>query len=186
MSLFTIFLIAFSLALDAFAVSVSAWLTEKKINIWKSLSLAFTFWLFQAVMPVLGWLGGVSVKSYIEDYDHWIAFILLGLIGINMIYEAFSKDEEEKRDYFHMTSLLTLWVATSIDALIIGISFALLPIKMVSSVMIIGLVTFVLCFIWVILWNRFGHLFEKKAEMFGGFILIAIGTKILVEHIFFP
>ena len=185
MSHFTIFLIAFSLALDAFAVSISAWLTQKKVNYLKSLSLAFTFGLFQAIMPVIGWLWGVSVKSYIEAYDHWIAFILLGAIGANMIHESLSDDEVEKRDYFHVTSLLTLGIATSIDALVIGISFALLPMNLLESVMIIWLVTFILCFIWVSLWHKFGHHFGKKAEIIWGIILITIGTKILIEHLFF-
>lgn len=185
MSYFTLFLIAFSLALDAFAVSISAGLTQKKVSYLKSLSLALTFGIFQAIMPVLGWLGWISVKWYIEAYDHWIAFLLLGAIGANMIHEALGEEDTKKRDYFRLSSLLTLGVATSIDALVIGISFALLPINIVESVMIIGLVTFLFCFTWVSLWRRFGHHFGQKAEIIGWIILILIGSKILIEHLFF-
>lgn len=147
MSLLSLLLISCSLAMDAFAVSLSAGFSLKKIRIQKAFFLALTFGIFQAIMPLIGWIGGLSIRDWIVPVDHWIAFLLLGGIGANMIKEALSPDEEEKRDYFSLRSLMTLGVATSIDALAIGISFALLPVDISLAVVLIGLVTFILCFL---------------------------------------
>ncbi len=170
--------------MDAFAVSISAGFSSKKIHPRSVLLLALTFWLFQAIMPLIGWVGGLSIRDWIDPADHWIAFLLLGGIGVNMIKEAFSEDKEEKRDYFAFRSLMTLGLATSIDALAIGISLALLPVNIFLAIGLIGIVTWVFCFLGVYIGKRFGHILWNKAEIIGGVILIAIGTKILVEHIF--
>lgn len=185
MSLISLLLISFSLAMDAFAVSVSAGFTIRKVRVKQALLLAFTFGIFQAMMPLIGWMGGYSIRSYIEPIDHWIAFILLGFIGVNMIREALSDDEDTKRDYLSFRSLMTLGVATSIDALAVGISLALLPVDILTAVYTIWSITFILCLLWVYIGARFGHIFEKKAEIAGGIILILIGSKILTEHLFF-
>ncbi len=184
MSFFSLLLIAFSLAMDAFAVSISAGFSSKKIHLRSVLLLALTFWVFQAIMPLIGWGWGLSIHGWIEPVDHWIAFLLLGGIGVNMIREAFSADDEEKKDYFSLHSLMTLGVATSIDALAVGISFSLIPVDITLAVVLIGLITFLLCFIWVYIGKKFGHTLWNKAEIIGGLILIGIGTKILTEHIF--
>ncbi len=183
MSSISLLFVSFSLAMDAFAVSLSAGFSAKKIHFRQALFLALTFGIFQAVMPLIGWLWWLSIQSWIEPIDHWIAFFLLGGIGINMIKEAFSGDEEEKRDYFSFRSLMTLGIATSIDALAIGISFALLPVDIVLAIGLIGIVTAILCLLWVYIWKKFGHIFWSKAEIIGGIILMGIGTKILIEHI---
>ena len=183
MSPISLLLIAFSLAMDAFAVSLSAGFSSKNIYFRKAFFLALTFGVFQAIMPLIGWIWGLSIRDWIEPVDHWIAFLLLGGIGVNMIREAFSPDEEEKRDYFSFRSLMTLGLATSIDALAVGISLALLPVNISLAVGLIGIVTGVFCFLGVYIGKRFGHILWNKAEIIGGLILIGIGTKILIEHI---
>lgn len=185
MSFLSIFFISISLAMDAFAVSISAGLSQKRVLLRQAFVLALCFWVYQAVMPLIGWVGWVSVREYIEPIDHWIAFVLLGALGVKMIYEALSDDEESVRDYFSLRSLMILGFATSIDALAVGISLALMPVDILHAVYMIGWVTFVLCFFGVYIGKRFGHIFEKKAEILGWLILIAIGTKILIEHLFF-
>lgn len=182
MSYFSLLLISISLAMDAFAVSVSAGFTVKWVRFFQAIFLAATFGIFQAVMPLIGWAGWYSIRGLIEPVDHWIAFILLSGLGARMINEALQDDEEEKRDYFSFKSLLTLGIATSIDALAIGVSFALLPINILMAISMIGIITTVLCLAGVYIGARFWHIFEKKAEIAGGLILIAIGTKILLEH----
>lgn len=182
MSYLSLLLISISLAMDAFAVSVSAGFTLRKVLFKQALILAATFGVFQAIMPLIGWIGWLSIRSFIEPIDHWVAFILLAGLGSRMIYEALQDEDEEKRDYLSIKSLLTLGLATSIDALAVGISLALLPVNILMAVSMIGIVTAVICLAGVYLWARFWHIFEKKAEIAGGLILIAIGTKILLEH----
>ncbi len=186
MTLFSLLLISISLSMDAFAVSVSAGCTFRKVVFRQAFLLALTFGVFQAMMPLIGWFAGSAVHDIIEVWSSWIAFILLGGIGINMIREALSDEEEGKRDYLSFMALLTLWVATSIDALAVGVSFALLPVDIIFAITIIGLVTFPLCLAWVYIGARFGHIFEKKAEIVGGIILIVMGMKIIGEHLFAP
>lgn len=186
MNLISISLIAVGLAMDAFAVSLTTGIILKKNKgiLKNSLIIAAYFGFFQALMPLIGWFVGLQFKEYIEKLDHWIAFILLSFIGIKMIYEAIKKkyDQEEAIDPLNKKTLLFLAIATSIDALIIGLSFALLEVSIISATLIIGIITFIICFIGVYLGKRFGQIFKGKAELFGGAILIFIGFRILLEH----
>ena len=187
MNLITIIVIAIGLAMDAFAVSVATGATYKKPAINHALRMAFAFGGFQAIMPVVGWLAGLTLRGFIKDYDHWIAFILLVFIGCKMIYESFKiKHIREKTDALSLTVLLVLAVATSIDALAVGITFSfLLAGSILIAVIIIGSITFVLSYAGFYIGKSFGHFFETGIEAIGGVILIAIGVKILLEHLFF-
>lgn len=186
MNFMSIALIAVGLAMDAFAVSLTTGIILKKNKdiLKNSLIIAAYFGIFQALMPLIGWFIGLQFKEYIERLDHWIAFVLLSFIGIKMIYEALKEKDvqEEAIDPLNKKTLLFLAIATSIDALIIGLSFALLEVSIISATLIIGIITFVICFIGVYLGKRFGQLFKGKAELFGGAILIFIGFRILLEH----
>ncbi len=146
--------------------------------------IAIFFGLFQAVMPLIGWLGGLSLKNFISGLDHWIAFGLLSFIGCKMIYESI-KVESNVREInpLNVYVLLILAVTTSIDALAVGVSFAFLKISIVTPILVIGIITFFLSFIGVFIGDRFGHFFENKIEILGGLILIGIGIKILIEHL---
>lgn len=193
MTLISIFLIAVGLAMDAFAVSVSCGLAVKPLRISYALRLAFFFGAFQAIMPVIGWAAGVSLRVIITSFDHWVAFILLMAIGCRMIYEsraASPRDESFKKEKKSSCAravspggLLALSLATSIDALAVGISFAFLKETILFPSLIIGSVTFALCFAGVWIGNRFGHIFENKFEIAGGLILIGIAIKILISHL---
>ena len=184
MSLLTLFITAVGLSMDAFAVAVCKGLAVKKAGI-KQMALAgLWFGGFQALMPALGYLFGSTLKVYVEKYDHWIAFILLGIIGANMIKEALSKEECEdcSSASMGMKEMFTLAVATSIDALIVGVGYAFLPdVNIVAAVAFIGVITFVLSGIGIKIGNIFGLKFKKKAELAGGIILILMGVKILLE-----
>ena len=187
MSLLTLFITAVGLSMDAFAVSICKGLAVKKAGI-KQMALAgLWFGGFQALMPALGYLFGSTLKVYVEKYDHWIAFILLGVIGANMLKEAFSKDDdcdECSSGSMKFKDMLTLAVATSIDALIVGVGYAFLPdVNIVAAVGFIGIITFVLSAIGIKIGNIFGLKFKKKAEIAGGIILILMGAKILLEHL---
>ena len=186
MSLWELILIAVGLSLDAFAVSVCKGLSMTKLNYKNGAVIALFFGVFQALMPVIGWLLGTQLSQYITAFDHWIAFGLLAIIGGKMIYEALHKsdDSEEDGDKLNIKELFVLAIATSIDALAVGITFALLPnTNIVLSVGLIGVITFILSFAGVIIGNKFGSKYKSRAELFGGVILLAIGTKILVEHL---
>ncbi len=186
MSLFAVFLIGISLSMDAFAVSIAKGMSVKNNRFSCALSLAFWFGLFQAIMPLIGWLGGTLFESMITSIDHWIAFLLLGFIGINMIHESFKQEEEEENSCnLALTHILLLALATSIDALAVGITFAFLKVNIFSSILIIGVTTFILSFIAVYLGSKLGDVLKKYAGLFGGIILLLIGTKILIEHLFF-
>lgn len=142
------------------------------------------FGLFQAVMLLMGWLAGSSLKDFIAGSDHWIAFGLLSLVGCKMIYESIKSESSKKEtNPLNVHVLLILSVATSIDALVVGVSFAFLKIFIVVSIIVIGTVTFLLSFLGVFAGNKFGHLFKNKIEIVGGLILISIGIKILIEHL---
>jgi len=181
----TIVFIAFGLAMDAFAVSITSGITIKHLNINNALKIATFFGLFQAIMPLIGWLAGLSLRDFISGIDHWIAFGLLSLIGCKMIYESTKVEPSEKEiNPLSIYVLLILSVATSIDALAVGISFSLLNIPIAFSIIVIGAVTFLLSFSGVFIGNRSGNLFEGKIEIVGGLILIGIGIKILIEHLF--
>lgn len=184
MYMITIILIAFALAMDAFAVSITSGTTIKHLRMNNALKISIFFGSFQAVMPFIGWLAGLRLRDFISHVDHWIAFGLLSLIGCRMIYESTKLPASEKGfDPLKIYVLLTLSVATSIDALAVGISFAFLNIYIATPVVVIGMVTFLLSFLGVFVGNHFGHFFETKIELIGGLILIGIGIKILVEHL---
>ncbi len=184
MDLFSIIFIAFGLAMDAFAVSVTSGITIKQLKIRNALKIALFFGAFQAFMPVIGWLAGLSLRAFISSVDHWIAFGLLFFVGCKIIYESVKLEPRERTiDPLDVSILLMLSIATSIDALVVGVSFAFLKVSIATPVIIIGVVTFILSFTGVYIGDRFGHFFEKKIEIAGGVILIGIGTKILVEHL---
>lgn len=184
MNLSLTILIAIGLAMDAFAVSISSGLCIKRVKNRHAFKIAFSFGAFQAVMPALGWLAGRTLSSLVSSIDHWIAFLLLTIIGGKMIYEA-QKEKEDKKMMNPLKPhiLLALSVATSIDALAVGITFAFLNVTIITPVAIIGLITFILSFVGVHIGNRMGHFFEKKIEILGGLILIGIGLKILIQHL---
>lgn len=171
--------------MDAFAVSITSGLTIKHLRIKHAFRIAFFFGLFQAIMPLIGWLSGLTIKDFVMSVDHWIAFFLLSFIGCKMIYESTKIGSEKiKTNPLNIHILLLLSIATSIDALAVGISFAFLQISIVTPVITIGMVTFILSFIGVFIGDFKGHLFEGKIEILGGIILIGIGIKILIEHLF--
>lgn len=183
MNLYEIILISIGLAMDAFAVSICKGLSMKKIN-WKStLIIAIYFGLFQAIMPVFGYLLGSSFSVIVQKLDHWIAFILLAIIGGNMIKESKDDEAEKRNDKVDFKTMIILAIATSIDALAVGVTFAFFKVKIILSISIIGLITFILSFVGVIIGNKFGDKFQNKAEFTGGIILIFIGLKILLEHL---
>ena len=185
MEIVTIIFIAFGLAMDAFAVSITRGFTVKHLRIGHALQIAIFFGLFQAVMPVIGWLAGLSLRDFIGGVDHWIAFGLLSFIGCKMIYESGKIEPSEKgTNPLSVYALLILSIATSIDALAVGVSFALLKVSIAAPIVIIGAVTFLLSFLGAFIGNRFGHLFESKIEIIGGLVLIGIGIKIVVEHLY--
>lgn len=188
MSLATLFITAVGLSMDAFAVSACKGLAVKKAGLKQMLIAGLWFGGFQALMPAIGYLFGSTLRVYVEKYDHWIAFIMLGLIGANMIKEALSKEENEESSSASMRAkdMFTLAVATSIDALIVGIGFAFLPkedMNIVAAVCFIGITTFILSAVGIKIGNIFGLKFKKKAELAGGIILVLMGLKILLEHL---
>lgn len=186
MSFLELFLIAVGLSADAFSVSVCKGLNMRKLNLKHAYVIALFFGVFQAVMPLLGYLLGTGFSEYIEKYDHWIAFVLLAFIGGKMALEAIREKDgeaEEKTDTLSIGELTILAVATSIDALAVGITFAFLKVNILPSVLLIGVTTFALSLGGVLLGNRFGAKYKSKAEIAGGVILILIGLKILLEHL---
>lgn len=186
MEFLTVFLLAIGLSFDSFAVSVCSGLNLPQIRFMQAAKIAIFLALFQAVMPLIGWLVGNSIKSLIEPVDHWIAFGLLSLIGGKMIIESFIDSEaREIKNPLNIRVILTLSVATSIDALAVGFSFATLLSKILIAVLIIGLVTFIASMLGILLGKKTGPSVNRYAEIFGGVILLLIGTKILAEHLFF-
>ena len=187
MSLFELFIIAVGLSMDAFAVSVCKGLSTSDVRPLNMLCAGLWFGLFQALMPLIGYLLGVNFSSLIQSVDHWIAFILLSLIGANMIREAVSSKEEcdvaDTGSSYAFKVMLPLAVATSIDALAVGVSFAFLAVDIIPAICFIGVCTFVLSAAGVKIGSVFGNRFEKKAEIAGGIILILMGLKILLEHL---
>ena len=175
-------LIAVGLSMDAFAVSVCKGLSVKELKPRHALLAGLYFGGFQALMPVLGWLLGYRFESLITSIDHWVAFVLLSLIGGNMIRESFS-EEEELNDDFGVKTMLLLAVATSIDALAVGITFAFLSVKILPAAALIGVTTFLLSILGICIGRAFGARWKSRAELAGGVILILIGLKILLEHL---
>jgi len=185
MDAITVILIAVGLAMDAFAVSIARGMVVKEGRLREALLLAALFGGFQALMPLIGWLAGLSFRDLIAGIDHWIAFGLLTIIGAKMIYDAIWGEEEEGADLTMLTAL-TLAIATSIDALMVGLSFAFLETSILVPVLTIGVVTFGLCFVGFTFGCRLGRLFGGKIRVVGGLILILIGVRILLEHLTAP
>lgn len=184
MGIWELLLIAVGLSMDAFAVSICKGLSMQKMNYKHALVTGCFFGGFQALMPLLGYLLGTQLKDYITSVDHWIAFVLLALIGINMIKESRSEHCENVGNSFSLKNMTILSLATSIDALAIGVTFAFLQVRIVPAVTMIGITTFLFSFLGVKIGNVFGSRFKSKAEFTGGVILIAMGIKILFEHLF--
>ncbi|MCI7796043.1 MAG: manganese efflux pump MntP family protein [Lachnospiraceae bacterium] len=185
MSLAELFIIAVGLSMDAFAVSVCKGLSVQKMKLGHALTCGIYFGGFQALMPLIGYLLGSQFESMITQIDHWIAFVLLGIIGFNMVKESRETEEEELDCSFGVKAMIPLAIATSIDALAVGVTFAFLKVDIFWAVTFIGVVTFVLSAIGVKVGNVFGMRYKSKAELAGGVILILMGAKILAEHLGF-
>jgi putative Mn2+ efflux pump MntP len=186
MGFWEIFLIAIGLSMDAFAVSITLGLSVKKPKIIEYLIPGIYFGFFQALMPLIGYFAGTLFADKILNIEHWVAFVLLGLVGGNMIRESFSKEEEKiKENPFNFIKMLLLAIATSIDALAVGVTFAFFQLNIFIAIIIIGLTTFIISIIGVKIGNIFGSKFKSKAEFIGGAVLVILGAKILIEHLFF-
>ena len=185
MGLIELFLIAVGLSMDAFAVSVCKGLAMPKCTFKKAAIVGLWFGGFQALMPAIGYILGAQFQEAIASIDHWIAFVLLALIGGNMVHEALDNDEEEADASLDVQTMFLLAVATSIDALAIGITFAFLKVSIIPAVCFIGIVTFIISFAGVKIGNVFGARYKNKAEIVGGVILILLGLKILLDHLGF-
>ncbi len=183
MDIGTLLILAIGVSMDAFAVSICKGLAMKKICFKHMAVIGLWFGGFQALMPLIGYFLGIQFQAYITDYDHWIAFILLGLIGANMIKESLSRQEEEADASLAFRNMLLLAIATSIDALALGVTFAFLNVNIWVAVGFIGVVTFCFSFGGTKIGNVFGVKYKSKAEFTGGLILILLGIKILLEHL---
>jgi putative Mn2+ efflux pump MntP len=184
MELLSIITIAVGLAMDTFAVSIVTGAAYKQLHIRHTLRMAGFFGGFQAIMPVIGYLAGLTIKQYVSNYDHWIAFGILAAVGLKMIYESFKiKEEKQTPNPANLLVVLALAVATSIDALAVGITISLITHAIALAVIIIGAVTFGLSFAGVYIGKKFGHFFEGGIEIVGGLVLIALGLKIVFQHI---
>lgn len=185
MSIFSICMIGIGLSMDAFAVSIAKGMTLTKQQLLRyTFILSLCFGFFQALMPFLGWWIGSYFQDMIASFDHWIAFLLLGFIGIHMMKES-NNEEEDDQKALSLRTIIILAIATSIDALAVGISFAFLRVEIFHAILYIGLITFILCCIAVPIGNRLGNLLERYAGLLGGILLLLIGSKILLEHLFF-
>jgi len=175
--------IAIGLSMDALAVSVANGAMINQLRFRQALRIAFSFGLFQALMPLIGWAAGTTFNKYISSFDHWLAFALLVIIGGRMMYESFTKKPEEVRNCLHFPTLLLLSLATSIDALAVGLSFAMLNTNIWYPIAIIGAITFFISMAGMRFGKSVGPLFGKRIELIGGLVLIGIGMKILIEHL---
>ncbi|MBX0299200.1 manganese efflux pump MntP family protein [Cryobacterium sp. 1639] len=185
MSFWALFLIALGVSADAFAVALTKGVHMRTFTLRHAMVIALTFGLFQAVMPLIGWMLGSQFARYITEFDHWVAFGLLLLVGGKMLWEAFSAHPDTERDFdrLDIRTLLVLALATSIDALAVGITLAFVPISIGWSIALIGATTFVLALAGVVIGRRAGARFGKPAEIVGGIVLILIGTRILLDHL---
>ncbi len=182
MSLFELFILAVGLSMDAMAVAICKGLSVQKLKARHALITGLYFGGFQAAMPLVGYFLGKQFRSYITNIDHWIAFILLALIGANMIKESFGSAEEVNAS-FSPRAMLPMAIATSIDALAVGVTFAFLQVKIVLAVSFIGVITFSLSMVGVLIGHIFGARYKSRAELVGGIVLILMGLKILLEHL---
>lgn len=185
MDILTLIFIAIGLSMDSFAVSVSNGLTIKNLKFGYAVLIAIFLSVFQGLTPVLGWLIGTKIEQLIADYDHWIAIMLLGIIGIKMIIDGIRSNGEQNIVKLSIMILLAQSVATSIDAFVIGISFAVLKIEIITPIILIGITTYLFSMIGLRIGKFLGYKTGKMATILGGIVLIGIGTKILIEHIYF-
>lgn len=183
MGVLEILLLGVGLAMDAFAVSICKGLSMKKMNWKNAVIIALYFGVFQALMPLIGYFLGVTFESLVTTFDHWIAFILLSLIGGKMIKESFDSEDDKKNDKVDFKTMVVLAVATSIDALAVGITFAFFDVNLMLAISSIGIITFIISILGVKIGNRFGDKYQSKAELMGGVILVLLGIKILLEHL---
>ena len=184
MELLAVIALAVSLAMDTFAVSIVTGAAYKELHIRHTLRMAGFFGGFQAFMPAIGYLAGLTVSEYISDYDHWVAFAILAAVGLKMIYESFKIKEERKAMHpANIAMLLALAIATSIDALAVGITLSLITKQIAEAIAVIGIVTFGMSCAGVYIGKKFGHFFESGIEAIGGLVLIGLGIKILLQHI---
>ena len=183
MGIIELIVLSIGLAMDAFAVSICKGLSMPRMKWKNAIIIGLYFGYFQALMPALGYLLGVNFQDRISNIDHWVAFILLAVIGINMIKEAISKDNDVHNDSIKFKDMIVLAIATSIDALAIGITFAFLNVNLILAISLIGVITFIISVLGVKVGNIFGDKYEKKAEFAGGIILILLGIKRLLEHL---
>lgn len=184
MSFFNIIMIAIALSFDAMAVAAVSGARDRHISFRQSLKIALAFGFFQFFMPLVGWLAGIGLKNFISGFDHWVAFLLLAAIGLRMLMESFSSTKESQTDINNWKVLILLSLATSIDAMVVGITFALLPVKIWFATILIGTTTFILSLLAIYIGKKFGELWGKKSEAIGGLVLIGIGLKILIGHLF--
>lgn len=183
MGILELLLLAVGLAMDAFAVAICKGLAMERITLKEMAVVGLWFGAFQGLMPALGWLLGSAFEQYIVAFDHWVAFILLGLIGFNMIREAMDREEEHADGSLAFRTMLVLAVATSIDALAVGVTFAFLQVKILLAALLIAVITFGISALGVRIGSIVGCRYQRKAEFVGGVILILLGTKILLEHL---
>ena len=181
MNLITILLIAIGLSMDSFAVSISNGLVIKNLDLKKSIIIASSLAFFQGLMPLLGWFIGASIDEFVSDYDHWVAFAILGFIGSKMIYDGLSKKGETEKSELKFTTLIMQSIATSIDALAVGLSFALIDIDIIFPLIVIGITTFVFSIVGLQLGKLLGSKLGGKVEIFGGLVLLGIAFKMLIE-----
>ena len=180
-----ILLIALGLCFDTFAVSVSSGIARQEITFLDACKIAIILAIFQAGMPILGWLMGEQVKHLISDFDHWIVFGILFLLGLKMIYESFKKEENKKFNPLNFWVMISMAIATSIDALAVGISFSIIDVPILITAFIIGSVTYLASMLGMLFGKKTGSFYGKKMEILGGLILIGIGLKILIQHLYY-
>ena len=183
MNYIELLLISIGLSMDAFAVSVCKGISMKKMDWKKAIIIGLYFGVFQAIMPMIGYILGSGFEHIVTNIDHWIAFILLLIIGINMIKDSFEDENDKISGDISFKNMLILSIATSIDALAVGITFAFLKVRIILSVLLIGITTFIFSAMGTKIGNKFGCKYEKKSQVLGGIILIILGIKILLEHL---
>jgi manganese efflux pump family protein len=185
MDLITVIILAIGLSMDSFAVSVGCGLAEQKISFRHAAKISLSFAFFQGILPIIGWVMGTGIKEYVEEFDHWIAFFLLVFLGGKMILESFKRnDQDEISAIYSWKHIITLSIATSIDALVVGFSYALASSRnILSGAIIIGAVTFFFSMLGIRIGKDVGYSFGPKVELLGGIILIGIGLKILFQHL---
>jgi len=187
MDILTVIILAIGLSMDSFAVSIGCGLTEQKISFRHAAKISFSLAFFQGILPVVGWYMGTEVKAYVENFDHWIAFLLLVFLGGKMIYESFDKGDGTKmKDIYSWKHIITLSIATSIDALVVGFTYALASSRNIfGGALIIGAVTFFFAMLGISIGKDVGCSLGPKVELLGGVILIGIGLKVLLQHTLF-